>query len=97
MVQAIFYASRNLDFEAHFRNVEGDLLQTTYTYTERLFIWEINKDELVFNIFLYENREKRGFVIFMDIIESMFNIGITIFNNLSEKLVFNIRNISNAF
>ena len=46
---------------------------------------------------MYENREKRGFVIFIDIIESMFNIGITIFNNLSEKLVFNIRNISNAF
>ena len=53
--------------------------------TERLFIWEINKDELVFNIFLYENREKRGFVIFIDIIESTFNIGITIFNNLRAK------------
>ena len=28
-----------------------------HTYTERLFIWEIDKEELVFNIFLYENRE----------------------------------------
>ena len=56
-----------------------------HAYTERLFIWEINKDELVFNIFLYENREKRGFVIFIDIIEPIFNIGITIFNNLRAK------------
>ena len=72
-------------------------LRINIPYTERLFIWEIDKDELVFNIFLYENREKRSFVIFIDIIESMFNIGIIIFNNLSENLVSYIRNISNAF
>ena len=30
----------------------------TLFFTERLFIWVIDKDELDFNIFLYENREK---------------------------------------